>query len=201
MKTIEMQDDVWQELQHRAMDDVILRGLLKLMQDRTSTSAPGRAVSHRQNRGGSDKTLSENLERTGISPRELGKQVRHRYATKRGMRPLGSIVYDRNGVEAIMPFATERNPDHWFLGAPVTLFRKGKKQFLVLLCWKDETVLDFVIPPEEVADLTNQLTFNLNKQFMFNVAKRCATRYELLVPGRPRDITNYLHADKLLNGK
>jgi hypothetical protein len=205
MKIIEMEEDVWQELQRRSTDDVILRGLLKLMHDRTSPStteqsafaSPNPVQPKRPDRAASVDDPS----RSGISPRELGKRVRHRYAMKHGMNPRGGIVYEHNETEVIMPFATERNPDHWFLGAPVTTLKKGERQFLILLCWKDNAELDFVIPPEKVADLISRLTFNSNGQFMFNVAKRCAGHYELLVPGRPMDITKYLHAANQLNEK
>lgn len=205
MKIIEMEEDVWGELQRRSTNDVILRGLLKLMHDRASPSTPEQAKITSPN--------SVQLKRQGravfvddssspeISPKGIGKRVRHRYATDKGMKPLGGITYEHNGIEVIMPFATERNPDRWFLGAPVTALRKDKRQFLILLCWKDNAELDFVIPPEKVADLINLLTFNSNGQFMFNVAKRSASHYELLVPGSPMNITKYLHATNQLNGK
>ncbi len=204
MKVVEMEDDVWSELQRRAADDVILRGLLKLMHDRTPGSGPAKSIL-----AGSDTVRIENPGkavfvddplRTRISPRELGRRVRHQYAIDKGMKPRGGIVYEHNGTEVIIPFATERNPDHWFLGAPVTTLRKGKRQFLILLCWKDNAELDFVIPPDKVAYLIGRLTFNSSGQFMFNVAKRSGDRYELLVPGSPMDITDYLRATAQLKG-
>ena len=205
MKIIEMEDDVWGELQRRSADDVILRGLLKLMHDRTSPSVPAQSTlaspDSVQPRHRGKGVSVDDASKPGISPRELGRQVRHRYATDKGMKPHGGIVYEHNGTEVIMPFATERNPDHWFLGAPVTALRKGKRQFLILLCWKDNAVLDFVIPPEKVADLISRLTFNSNGQFMFNVARKSDGHYDLLVPGHPMDIAKYLHAANQLNGK
>lgn len=206
MKTVTMQDDVWHALQRKAEDDVMLRVLLKLMEEPVvSTMA---AKPSETNRSSTTSTLqgsplqSNQAVPSSIDPRQSGQQLgrkeRHRYASEREMKPQGGIVYERKGVSVVLPFATERNPDRWFLGAPVTAFNNGKKPFLILLCWKDGKVLDFVIPPDQVSDLTRRLTLNPGGQYMFNVARRNSAHYELLVPGYPKDITGYLHADKLL---
>jgi len=204
--TLEMEDDVLTELKRRAEGDVVLRGLLQLMK----VNANGDVNQHRSTHyGNGESSAAERPPNYGrgqltaeVTPRQRGRDERHSYAKEHGMIPQGGIVYQHRGHAVIMPFATERNRDHWFLGAPVGLFQKGEKQFLVLLCWKNGEVLDFVIPPEKATEIIPRLTVNSNGQVMFNVVRRNANRYELLVPKCPQeDITQYLRAHNLLNGR
>ena len=99
-----------------------------------------------------------------------------------------------------MPFATDRNPDRWFLGAPIKLFKGQETPTLALLCENEKTLMDFVIPPGEAAKLVRLLTANSHGQLMFNVARRGEGHFELLVPpGSAWDISKYLHAHQYLS--
>ncbi|MGA2603781.1 MAG: hypothetical protein ABSG14_06085 [Verrucomicrobiia bacterium] len=199
MKTVEMADDVWLELEQRAKGDVVLRGLLRLMREKPQRAAEQSTQAPTGSNGDTLFSQARGVE-ARINGRQLGKRVRHEYARKHGMIPCGGVVYATNDKEAIMPFATERNPDHWFLGAPVTDFAEGKKQCLVLLCWKDDKVLDFVFPPKEVRQIIPRLTHNSSHQFMFNVARRSSSHYELQIPNSAgKDITRFLGADAVFS--
>ena len=106
---------------------------------------------------------------------------------------VSGIVYRlKTGDTVLIPAATERRPNRWFLGVPFSTFRARRIASLVFLCKGGEQALDFVLPASEVERLLPSLSKS-NGQVKFNVVRVEPGRYELQLPHRePVDISRYL---------
>jgi hypothetical protein len=136
-----------------------------------------------------------------FTPRETGNRVREAYLSH--LRDKGILISFSNktwaktssGLFLTMPFANEQQPHGWFLGTvEIDLINNIKcgKAAIILLCQSREgPMMDFVIPPFKVEEITPYLSKSKG-QLKFNVRK-VESKYYLALTGRnPLDITDYI---------
>ena len=90
-----------------------------------------------------------------------------------------------------MPYASERETDRWFLGiGEIDLLKKQNlgDVIITLLCsTNNDELIAFVIPSPTVKEILPYLSRSKG-QYKFN-NRRDSAIYELLLPGKPLDIT------------
>jgi hypothetical protein len=127
------------------------------------------------------------------SGREVGKTVRMDFIKKASEEGIhlehikGSVYETKSGNKVGIAVATERKPDHWFLGLPSKGFDHS-----VLLCKRDTgDIVEIFVPKNFFTEYGRKMS-QRDGQMKFNVARR-GNGYVILVPG-----TNGINVSKFL---
>jgi hypothetical protein len=111
-------------------------------------------------------------------------------------------IQTESGYEVAIPVATERQPYRWFLGIDGTKIQKhavNNRLIIVLLCKKENRLVDIVLAPDDVKKLLPYFSKQYKTgNYLFNV-KLEANRYYLGLPGaEPQDVTQNIHKISVL---
>ena len=119
----------------------------------------------------------------GKSARAHGREIRESFLAKLAKGDIylqhskGTIYKTTSGQRIGIPVATERQPDHWFLGLTV-----GSFDHAVLLCQRDNSeIIEIRLPRKSFEQYGNAMSQSKG-QVKFNVARR-GNQYFVQVPG------------------
>ncbi|MBI2855742.1 MAG: hypothetical protein HYX93_02720 [Chloroflexi bacterium] len=139
---------------------------------------------------------------SGLTSKEIAKQSRDSYImqlAERGTRVdrIDSVWGKTpDGTWVAFPFATERRPNHWFLGLAEeeALERSRSGQMAVALLCQSASgtrLLDFVLPPRMVQDVVGRFSRSRG-QIKFSL-KKVGNQYYLVLPGNGSlDVSSYM---------
>jgi hypothetical protein len=134
------------------------------------------------------------------APEEGGVEVRRSYMDAQAK--LGKIWHSTSGIWVInsdgdqlaLPFASERQPNRWWLGVTEAEFSKAQNASIALLCqYYGGLAFAVELDSAVLANLTPRLKVAKNGQYMFNI-KRVGPRFSLAIPGsEPFDVTEHVN--------
>ncbi len=115
--------------------------------------------------------------------KEIGRTIREAFVDKLlhsgiELRPAKGVIYrTSSGSRVGIAFATERQPDRWFLG-----LTKGSFEHAVLLC-QSETLgtLEICLPKDFFTKYGDRMSIH-NGQMKFNIVRK-GNAFSILVPG------------------
>jgi hypothetical protein len=126
----------------------------------------------------------------GVSPRMRGEILRNGFVQNLQsyginlIRIKGSVYETQTKGLVGIAYASERNPDHWFLGLPHKDY-----DCLIFLCENEKgEIRSFILPGEFYHNHKHQFT-DSKGQLKFNIHHRRG-RYEMNIPGGEKEALN-----------